>query len=242
MPKLAFISTSLAEVGVETAGSIIQDSANENHFFVYVSVIRDAENKQNPSNRQLRKAQELIEPQGLTVEFLLSDAGSHDIEAGLRATILHAFGGEIRNVFLSVDNRKAYIWLDQKRELDEAVLLEVERKSRLYLDGLDLEFGSLLTTSNGNLPGKLACLNAIRQLAPVTAADLLHELMRREFNVPSEDWLMRRLDVLRKSRQIIRLSNAKYVLSQATLANLGTSRGRNSPDISKMLAFARMDG
>jgi hypothetical protein len=237
-----FIAASLAEVGVDTAGSIIEDNVNENHYFVYVSVTRDAENKQSPSNRQLRKAQDLIEPQGLTVEFLLSDAASHNIEGGLRATILHAFGGEIRNVFLSVDNRKAFIWLDQKKELDEDILIEVERKIRLYLDALDVEFGALLTTSNGNLPGKLACLNAIRQLAPVSPADLQAELIRRDFKVPSEDWLMRRLDLLRKSRQVIRLSNAKYVLSQVTLANLGTSRSRNSPDVSKMLALARMGG
>jgi hypothetical protein len=239
---MGFISASLAEVGLNTAGSIIEDNASENHFFVYVSIIRDADNKQNPSNRQLRIAQELIATHGLTVEFLLSDVASHNIEGGLRATILHAFGGEIRNVFLSIDNRKAFIWLDPKKELEEDVLFEIEKKSRLYLDGLDLEFGALLTTSNGNLPGKLACLNAIRQLAPVTAVELHAELIRRDFKVPSEDWLIRRLDILRKHRQVIRLSNAKYVLSQASLANLGTSRTRNSPDISKLLALARMNG
>lgn len=242
MDSLNLITSSLTEIGADTVGAIIQDSANENHFFVYVAIFRDQNNKQHPSNLQLNSARDVLGTHGLKVEFLLSDAISHDIEAGLRATIIHAFGGHVRNVFLSIESRKANIWLDPKKDLDADFLSQVESKTRRFLVDLDLELGSLLTTTNDNLPGKLVCLKVIRQLAPVSVNDLAKELLRREFTVPSDDWMTRRLDMLRKSHQVVRLANAKYVLSHSALSNLGTLRSGKSPDVSKMLALTRMVG
>jgi len=242
MINTSLIASSLEEVGISIIGSVVQDSAKETHFFVYVPVSRDSENRQIPSNRLLKKAQEAIELHGITVEFLLSDADSQNIEGGLRATLLHAFGEDIRNVFLSIDARLANVWFDQKRELTNKILLEVERKTRIYLNEVGIELRSLLTTSNENLPGKLACLNTVRQLAPANVSELREDLLRRGFSIPSEDWLNRRLDLLRKGGLIIRLSTSNYVLSRLALANLGTKKGGKSPDVSKLLALTRKSG
>lgn len=240
MVNFSVISERLAHEGITIIGSIVQDRTDENHIFVYVPVTRDSENRQNPSNRLLKKAQEAIKSaEGVTIEFLLSDGASQNTEGGLRATLLHAFGADIRNVFLSIDGRFADVWFDQKRELVEDVLAEVERKTRIYLTGLGIDLRSLLTTSNENLPGKLACLNAIRLLAPTDASELCRELVRRDFKIPSEDWLNRRLDILRKNGLIIRLSTKKFALSQLALASLGTKKEGKSPDVSKLLAMAR---
>jgi len=236
------VESALQQEQIPVIGSIIQDSTNERHFFVYVSVSRDGRDRQHPSNGLLKKIEEDLKTQGVTLEFFLSDNKSQDVEGGLRATLLHSFGQDIRNVFLSIDKKSARVWLDPKRELTSATLTAIQEKTKIYFKEVDLELSSLLTTSNEGLPGKIACLKAMRQLSPVSLADLHAELIRREFSIPSEDWLRRRLDVLRKNGLIVRMADSNYSLSQLALAKLGTKKTRDSPDVSKLLALARKSG
>ncbi|WP_186123274.1 hypothetical protein [Burkholderia gladioli] len=233
------VSRVLAAMDIPVAGAIIEPSSAGDDFFVFVAVGRDSENRQIPSNRKLHEAKRTLANVGASVEFLLTDAKTQDIEAGLRATLLHAFGEEIRNVFLSTDGRSAHAWVDPKKALGASAVEAMKKKAAVFLMEFDLSLDSLSTTTGENLPSAFACLSVLRLKAPMTAPELMEELLRRKFTVPSQAWLGHRLDSLRRNGKILRLESGQYVLSMLTLQELGTTKRRNSPDISRMLALAR---
>lgn len=241
MPDHSKVIALLQEMDIDVAGSIVEDSGAPGRLFVHVAVVRDSKNKQAPSNRKLNDARHALAEEGITVEFLLTDGQQQDIEAGLRATVLHAFGSNVRNVFMSIADGSAQVWLDPKQMLNEAVSKAIAEKVETYISGFNMELGSLALTTGENLPSTLACLRAVRQLAPVDSSELLRELVNRGFTVPSTDWLRRRLDIMRKKGQIVRLEGNLYVLSLASIRSLGTIKGRASPDVTRMLALARRE-
>ena len=232
----------LLDAGIKIVGNIVQDIEDKNKIFVHIPVFRDSKNKQNPSNKQLKHAEKSILQIGFNIEFLLSDSEFNHIESGLRATLFLDYEPYLRNIFLSFKEKSAYVWIEEKKEIPDDVRELVEKKSRLYLSNLDLKLESISNTVTSNLPGKLACLNTIRRLAPAVIAEIEDDLIHREFVIPSRDWLSRRLDALRKDGSILRLTTSTYVLSQKSLLNLGTSHEGKSPDLSKLLALARMGG
>lgn len=239
MPKHIDIPASLGEIGITAIGSVIEDPNCSNRYFVHVEVVRTADNKQDPSNKKLNEAQQVLAEKGVKVEFLLRDTQNQDIEAGLRATLLHAFSSHIRNAFISSTGGVAHIWLEPKQTLNDHTFTEIKRKVSNYLDGFEIKLGSIATTTEDNLPSTLACQRAIRQTAPVSLADLKAELENRGFTVPSMDWLKRKLEVMRKADKVVWVTGGKYALSMVSIRNLGTIKGSNSPDIRRLLALAR---
>lgn len=234
------IASLLQAEGISLAGEPIKDSGVEGHFFVYVSTNRDSENRQIPSNRILNKARDMLAENGVHVEFLLTDAYAQDIEAGLRATLLHAFGDYVRNSFLSMNDGSANVWIEQKKTLEDEVKVQIERKIHLFVEDFDIKVDTISTTNNENLPTKFALLKSLRQIAPASVMELKHFLVSRQFVVPSDDWLNRRLDALRRAGAVVRVSTGTYSLSLQTLQNLGTEKnGHRSPDVSRLLALAR---
>jgi hypothetical protein len=236
------ILTVLANENIPVLGAVVRDSLENDHFFVYIPVRRNAEGHQEPSNRLLHRAREVLKDQGVGVEFILTDAHAQDVEAGVRATLLHAYGEEIRNVFLSMDKRKAVVWVEQKKTLDDSMKVTLGKKASLFLKEVGLELGSIFVVNEENTPGKLAFLKALRQIAPADPVSLKTELLNRGFSVPSDDWVRRKLDTLRKSDAIVRLHNGYYVVPAKTFEALGTIRSGRSPDVSRLLALARKFG
>jgi hypothetical protein len=233
------ITAFLQERNIVVSGVPIKDKEIENRFFIFTAVSRDSENRQIPSNKKLDEARQQLAEHSVIIEFLLTNPQSRDIEAGLRATLLHSFGNDLRNIFLSLEKSKASIWLDPKRNLETGTLKLIEEKSRIFLKEFEIEIQSVSLTTNENLPGLLISLRAIRQTAPVDLPTLSQELVRRGFTVPSEDWLRRKLDQMRKTGKVARLEDGRHVLTLSSLRELGTVKGRSSPDVQRMLAIAR---
>jgi len=151
------ISRLLEELQIRTAGEIIQPSAPGESYFVFIPVTRDSDNRQLPTNRRLQEVKAVLLEAGATVEFLLTDEQTHDIEAGLRATLLHSFADDVRNVFLSLGADSARVWIEPKRALEGLVVAEMRAKAQVYLNELDCRLESLDTTTGENLPSVLAC-------------------------------------------------------------------------------------
>ncbi|XHS78107.1 hypothetical protein ACFJGW_20655 [Burkholderiaceae bacterium UC74_6] len=229
----------LAEKGIRVVGSIVRDSNGSEAFFVRVAVQRDADNRQQPSNRTLASIQSELLSLGKPVEFLLTDGLGQDIEGGLRATLIYAFGSDVRNVFFSLSGRGGRVWVEPKRTLEERAARAIEARAKEFLGGLAIELETFATTGDDSIPGNLACLRALRQIAPATVEQLKVELSRRQFLVPSEDWLNRRLDVLRKAGKVVRHAGGTFACTLTTIHALGTVKGRRSPDLDRLLALAR---
>lgn len=209
------------------------------HFNVFVEVQRSPLNKQMPSNFELNNIRDQLSARGVTIDFLLLDGRMYDIEAGIRATLLHSFGSVLRNAFLSATGRKASLWLDPKKEFDSEIQNRIREKSELFLAEVGFQLQGIASTADQNLPTKTVILKAIRLNAPILLETLGELLRANEFSVPSADWLARKLDALRKSRNVIRLSDGKYALTYESIIALGSAKGASSPDVRRLLALNR---
>lgn len=234
----AAVQKLLSDASPSVHGSVVSDVNRKGHFYVFVEVGRDKENKQVPSNFLLHNVKRQMEAYGVAVDFVLLDARQRDAESGLRATVLHSFGEYIRNIFLSTANTDAIMWLDAKRGLDSEIKEAVSEKARVFLTEVGFDLKSVETTNGGNLPSRTACLRVVRASAPVSIATLDAQLRDRGFTVPSTDWLTRRLDSMRRAGLVVRLQTGEYVLSLASIRAMGTSKNRRSPDIERLLALA----
>ncbi len=239
MSDLPRILGALDEVRIHSSGTIFRDEGTDGVYFVPVEVARDSENRQTPSNLRLKEVRDRLAVGGIKIEFLLSDPRTRDIEGGLRATLLHRFGDSLRNVFLSLEKSQGIVWLDTKHVLNDSELFEIKRHGTIYLDGVDIKIQALLSTSGSNLPSNLVCLDLIRRFSPISMSHLKSELVDRGLTVPSDDWLARRLDALRKLGKVVRLTDGSYALTILALRELGTVKGQRSPDVARLLAVAR---
>lgn len=232
----------LLEAGVPVSGVAIRDSEGDGIYYVFVEVRRDTRGRQEPSNAALDVARATLGDMGATVDFILTDGTMRDAEAGLRATLLHSFGGSVRNSFLSTRTRDGFVWIVPKRALNETELDEISAKARLFLEDVGLTLRQITTTTGENLPSRTRCLAMLKQASPATSPQLAELLREQGFVVPSDDWMTRRLDVLRKSGQVVRMRSGRYAVSLAALRGLGTVKGRASPDITRLLALVNHRG
>lgn len=239
MSSQKMIESFLRDRAIRLSGPVAEDIFDVNHFFAFVEVSRSSENLQVPSNKELINFQKELQGLGYTVEFILTDADRQDIEVGLRASMLHSFGELVRNAFLTVKGDAAEIWLVPKEAIPPEKLQEIEDKAHLFLSVFDLKVGAISLTSVANLPSKFVCLKTIRQIAPAGSERVMETLRSKGFSVPSENWMSRMFDSLRKNGFVVRLKSGEYALSIDGLKALGTSKKRQSADIARMLAMAR---
>lgn len=239
MDKKSAIESALKVNGISYSGRLAEDIFDDKRFYVFIDVLRNSENLQVPSNKKLNDIKSEIALLGVNVEFILTDATKRSIEDGLRASMLHSFPEAIRNSFLTMSGSKAHVWLVPKLAITDDLLKAITKKVGIYLTLFDIEDFSVELTSEANLPSKIVCLTVIRNNSPVSLETIVATLRSRLFIVPSEDWMSRMLDVLRRNGLIIRSKGGLYSLSLAGLKALGTSKGRRSPDITRILALAR---
>ncbi|MBB2804732.1 hypothetical protein [Xanthomonas arboricola] len=233
----------LLSAGIPVSGSAIRDVEEGSRYYAFVEVRRDPRGRQEPSNAVLDAAGATLRESGIFVDFVLADGTMRDAEAGLRATLLHSFGGAIRNSFLSSTTRDAFVWIVPKRQLGDVELDAISAKAKVFLSEVGLTLKSLTTTTGENLPSNTRCLAMLRRVAPATSLKLTQLLREKGFVVPSEDWMTRRLDALRKAGMVIRMKSGNYAISLQALKALGTSKhGRDSPDVSRLLALASKHG
>ena len=239
MTNQQLILNCLSAAGIAVGGLPIPDPGNDSRYFVFIATSSDAAGRLQPTRGTLNEAAASLAQQGLIVEFLLTDNQSKDIEAGVRATLLHSFPNDVRNVFLTVHRDIADVWIDAKRALDQSQRDAMKEKMEVFLRELELSLGAVSALGDANTPGKVAILNAIRVSAPSSPPEIAARLQRRDFVIPSNEWLARRLDALRRADEIVRLHDGTYGLTASALRSLGTSQQGRSPDVSRLLALAR---
>jgi hypothetical protein len=238
MSDISTIYSTLIESGIEISGEISSDPFAEDTYFVFVPTWRDKRNRQVPSNALLSSAITKLAASGITLRFLLTDKMEGDIEAGLRATLLHEFGGLIRNVFLTISGKAAHIWLDQKRDISETEKSALRLRAGRFLSTFSIDAQSIQSLTSGRIPSVSATLKLLRLFAPISQQRLAEEFVKRGFELPSENWLSRRLDSLRKSGDIVRTSDELYALTLSGIKRLGSSKNKQSPDVVRVLALA----
>lgn len=230
----------VASTGIPLTGAIIKDARPGNHYFAIVPITRDSDGRQEPSSRRIDDARLALLERGYEIDFVLSEQQSIDIESGLRAALASAYSDSTVSVAVALQGRKATVWVELADAItSEATVAGVREKIDIYFSSFEVTELAVQINSRTNLPSIYACLRIIRQLAPADSDRLRAALQAAGFTVPSSEWLSHRLDAMRKSGRVVRLRNGTYTLTADALQKLGTTKGRMSPDIARMLALAR---
>lgn len=236
------ISATLLRYGVPIAGQPIKGSETGSPYIAHILVARDAQGRQEPSQKRLVEAKAIVEAQGIPIEFVLINQRIEHAEQNLRAGMLASHGDLIRNIFLTTRGSKTEVWVETKSKIDlengkaiEKAIFEFGRVNRIKSIIIRL-------MDEKTIPTSFEILSTIRRVSPVSCETLKEELEVKSFSVPSLDWVNRKFDALRKAGLVVRISDRKYALTLEGLHRLGTRKSRSSPDIARLLALARSGG
>lgn len=226
----------LKEMGIQPLGIVGSGESDDDPVMAYISA---APSRKAMSSQKAAKLRDELLQEGVHATFILSDTAEQEIESGLRAKALALFSDLLRNVFFSVVDRKGVVWLDQKVQLTEAQEKKIQDALSSYLSVFRYESISYDSLRDKGLPTNFYLLRVLRHIAPADIGAIKEEAERKGKAIPSDDWLKRRMDQLRKNGLVVWVSGDKYVLSLRALKQLGSTKNRLSMDVARMLALAR---
>jgi hypothetical protein len=224
---------------IELAGEVIFNPSILNGIFLPLILSRDSSGKPRPSHKDLFSLKNELSSIGFSADFLLIDKEAKTIEDGLRASFISSFPDAVRNVFVTVEEGIAHIWIDNKRHFTSDESEHIAEFAEIYANNFNIRTNKIYIISDESLPTNTELLNILRKRSPANCDALRDALIAFKFAVPSTDWINRKLDVLRKAGMIVRRADRTYVLTYAALHSLGTSKNRYSPDVGRLLALAR---
>lgn len=221
------------------AGDVTLNPAVDAGVLVSIYISRDASGSRTPSGKTLSQLRDAITRHGGTVEYLLIDQTSHQVEDGVRASLINSFPHIVRNSYVTVTDGVASVWIEKKRDLSTEDREHITAHIKTYAQLFKLRGALLHVMSDFKVATPTEVLRAIRKLSPAGCEAVCHELERRGFSVPSFQWVNHRFDLLRKQGLVVRVLERQYALTSRALHELGTVKNRQSPDITRLLALAR---
>jgi hypothetical protein len=229
----------LARHHITAAGPLIMNPTVDGGVYIPLSIRRDSEGRQIPASRVLADIQRDLQELGVVAEYHLVDETARVIDEGLRESLVERFPNLIDKAVVSSEGGSVQVWIDTSHEVDSAQAATIKEHVQRYVELFNVRSFKVGVASEAKLPSNLELISLIRRLSPVDCYTLQSELLARKFDVPSLTWLNHKLDTMRKAGLVVRMENRHYAVTPEALQRLGTSKGRNSPDVARLLFLAR---
>lgn len=239
MTAASQISKIVGDNGLRPAGKVSANPTAVGSYFIPIHMGETLKGRRNPSGKLLAELKRDLIKHGYNAEFLLMGETGQRMEEGLRHSLMSSYPNLVRNSFLSGNRDTPQVWLEAKRSLDAQEIKRLEVQVEEYARRMKLKAIRLNFMVDANTPTKTEVLSLIRKQAPVTLESLMIELVAQQFEIPSSNWLERSLVMLRRDGLLIQTGRGDYALSLDALRRLGTTKGRRSRDIDRLLALAR---
>ncbi|WP_156630174.1 hypothetical protein [Methylobacterium sp. Leaf112] len=239
MFEIEFLADMIGQFDVKLSGPIVYSPSEVDLFYAFIKTELNEKGVEVPSKSSLLEISGFLQAQGFTVNFIRTGGSYQDAEAGIRAIVSRTIPNDILYCFMSVDAGVASVWITPKRALSEIESSLLRAKIEDYLSDIDLKLDQIILTLDENLPSKFACLTYIRIKAPIGLPQIVEAMKSRGFDVPSNEWMSKHLDNIRKGGLITRLKSGGYAVSLSGLKALGSAKDRTSPDITRVLDLAR---
>lgn len=233
------ILSALSERNIRLAYPLLQDHSEQARVIAFVDVHYDSDGIRRPSERYIYDIKNDFLAKGVYIDFVAVSARLSSLEEELRFVLINNVGRLVRNSFLSLDQKNANIWIVAKHNLSPAERGEVHALARDFLRQKGINLSGFEFSNEVNLITKTGCIAIIRSFAPMSQDKIRFEIEKRNFVVPSDNWLSRMLDNIRKSSFIMRKGNGDYVLTLAGLRASGTVKTSRSPDVRRMLELGK---
>lgn len=236
MTKSDWMKAYIESLGIEVLGDPIHET-DADKYYVRIGVDSASTDGKSPSKIKILEISKYFESLGVNAYFIINNEVQNDLEKGLRHLLLVGFDS-IRNVFLREEGKKVDVWIEFKGTASD-VFNDVSSRVKKFLEISGFELSSCRIISDENLPTKTNILKIIRLNAPASRKKIFEELLIKEFQVPSDDWLRRKLSSLEKAGNVVGCASDSIALTLTSLRSLGTEKYRHSPDIKRLLALAQ---
>jgi hypothetical protein len=229
----------LNEHKIRAVGNIVRDTGEQNKFYAFIEIERKKEGKKIPSNYKLKKIAEDFEQDDIHLSFVSIEDGIKNTQETFKSILFQFFSQEVRNGFLESESNGIIFWVEPKKILLQKEIEAIDSKIQEICIALGLKLNVVKFTSSENLPTPTACLSIIKRKAPLTLGELNTELKLQKLFVPSDAWLSKIVDKLRKSQRILWRKDGTYVLTLNGLSALGSSKNQKSSDVIRALDLPR---
>ncbi|MBU2549144.1 MAG: hypothetical protein KKB20_12065 [Proteobacteria bacterium] len=233
--KIAYVSDVKAR---ETDNIII--------FIIPSEKISEKSTKNKTSKRQLTYLKKEIKNKfDIEVEYVIyREKNQEQIDAGLLALLAERFGKIIKDCLTSFKGSNSVdVWIDLSIKMEQSNRGLIDNIRGVISDYLNL-FGISLRSLHGisqdqDVPSQIVILKVIKIISPAQQIDINNYLQGINYYIPSELWLSRKLDVLRKKMLILRQKDKSYVLTEEGVRFVPRTASSNSSDIKRALALGR---
>lgn len=242
MSEIEYVSVALKDAGIDLTAPVIGDPNEKGLYYAFVKTKKDKKDVPHLQKRAASQVKENLASRDIRLEFIYSYDLNPNVAAGIRAIFSHFLMERLGDCFVAQDGDKVSIWVTPEGDITPDDILLLEQKSKDFLSSVGLRLGNIVSLKFGNLPSRYIILSVLRIKAPALVPEIVGELRLRNFDIPSDRWLSRALDAMRKANLVTRLKSGRYALSLEALRTLGTSKNAQSPDITRMLDLARRGG
>ena len=217
-----------------------------------LAVIPEVDSKsKNYSSARLDAIQEAFSARfGIHLEILripteFGNDTREDLEAGLRGYLNQRFVRLVEKCRIStVSGGKFEVFLEPEvntsREISQITRMAVEYAVSEFLSFLGLKLARVhWAASVSHTPSLIVLLAAVKSTAPANIESIKQALRERDYSSPDENWLHRKLDLLRKRGLVVRSHEGRYTLTERALASLPVRTSRASSDVTRALALGR---
>lgn len=170
---------------------------------------------------------------------LMQDGGAAAAEETLLAAMRQHFGASVKSLTMSSPSlQPVWVWLEvESGKLDLPPQEDFEDFARKFLAFLGKEKVHLSLVQASRRPAELRTLRALKRLAPASVSELRSALVDSGAFVPSDEWLRKELDRLRKSGLLVSSTSGEYSLTEKALLLVPHGKSSYSSDVERALAF-----
>lgn len=227
----------MAGSGLSLVGDPIDDPDTEDVQILFVKTSGHEEHLVDTLVQRLTRKLQLV---GRNVKIVATSSSGAQVETLMEASIKTRFPEIALEVTVAAGPGTAAVWVNLPAATPVEKSAEVSMLVYQFLKQLGIENPIVKFQADRNYPSTTACLRVLRRSAPCAAEKLVQLLQLPGFDPMSLPEVRRFLDTARRKGQVVRRNDGCYILSMQCLMDLGSSRDRFSPDISRALALRRL--
>ena len=208
---------------------------------VFVRVKYDNYRNATPSKKGLKEIRARIELEELDVELLVLDPEWESVNRILRNWVLRRFSKYITDFHVKRSRREVVISVRLKSGYTADRVRQIKSHIEGFMESIGYGRSNIQVVFSEEGPSLTTILANLRTISPCAIDELTAFMERKNIAVPSEKWMSRRLDELRRKGLVLRNDFGEFFLTAVGLSGLGSKKGRQSPDVRRALVLARRE-
>ncbi len=241
MLSAAEVLQELEGKGLRPVGLPIVNPDKPNSYLIFLKRTYDKDGNAVPSKRKMDIAIKHMVDRGVVVNVALLDEKASDLDKAVAALLAAEFPASIQSSVVSLENSEGLISINLSEGVEDSDITAMEQAVTEFLGLHGIVKLNFIFSTPRPTATVTAFISMLRKHAPVSLEELGQRLVDGGFEQPTEAWMNRAFDRWRKKGVLFRRPDGRFILTSAGLKQVGTKRGRTSPDVTRALAAARQD-